>query len=231
MPQVPSFDRETPLPPAPDTTFTVDRPLPPEEETATETPEITQDTPPERPDAPVPEAPQPVEQAALPQIDTEVPPPPETAAPTSSPRPPVRPEQPKPAPERPTQSTESSAPRQATRSAGSGGSAQAGIAQSSGAKTLSQSQVQSAMSSWGAQIRARIERRKRHPGGRGGRVTLQLTVSSSGQITGAQVARSSGNPRLDQAAMAAVRQAGRMPAAPAGLSNPSYTFNLPMDFN
>ncbi|MWD30059.1 energy transducer TonB, partial [Aquicoccus sp. SCR17] len=34
-----------------------------------------------------------------------------------------------------------------------------------------------------------------------------------------------------QAAMRAVSRAGRMPPAPEGLTQPSYSFNLPMDFN
>nr|WP_256471729.1 energy transducer TonB [Oceanicola sp. 502str15] len=86
------------------------------------------------------------------------------------------------------------------------------------------------MSQWGAQIRSRIERRKRSPGGRG-RVVLRITVAASGQVTGLGLVRSSGNPRIDKAAIQAVRSAGRMPRAPQQLGGGSQSFNLPMDFN
>lgn len=117
-------------------------------------------------------------------------------------------------------------------SAGSGGSTSAGASGTSTAKTLSQAQVSSLKARWGGQIRARVERQKRFPRGQRGRgqVVLRLTVTRDGRIAGASVARSSGNAAYDQAAMAAISRAGRLPAAPAGLTDATYSFNLPMDF-
>ncbi|QDC08574.1 TonB family protein [Oceanicola sp. D3] len=130
--------------------------------------------------------------------------------------------------EKPAQET--SRARAGAKSAGSGGSSQAGVATNSGARKLSASQKQSLIGKWGAQIRSRVERRKRSPGGRG-RVVLRITVAASGQVTGLGIVRSSGNKRLDQAAVRAVRSAGRMPRAPRQLGGASQSFNLPMDFN
>ncbi|MBY6048461.1 energy transducer TonB [Vannielia litorea] len=157
------------------------------------------------------------------------------------PEPPVA-EAPKPEPKRTAQparkqATQQARPAQETaparagaKSAGSGGSSQAGIAKNAGARQLSASQKQNLMAQWGAQIRSRIERRKRSPGGRG-RVVMRISVAASGQVTGVGIVRSSGNARLDRAALQAVRSAGRMPRAPKQLGGGTQSFNLPMDFN
>ncbi|MGR3371475.1 TonB family protein [Pseudooceanicola nanhaiensis] len=237
MAALPTVDPDTPLPPAPDTSFEVAVPdMPPPPDVAQDTPRSTPDAAPERPQREAPR-PAPTDLAALPEIDTEAPPPPESElAPKASLRPPPeRPQPPKPEVRRaertPSNAEQDSAPRQAQRSAGSGGASQAGTATRSAAKTLSRGQEQSLVASWGAQVRARIESRKRHPGGRGGQVVIALTVTPAGQVAAAGIARSSGNPRLDRAALQAVRSAGRMPRAPAGLTRGSYSFSLPMAFN
>ncbi|KAA2314199.1 TonB family protein [Pseudooceanicola sediminis] len=119
------------------------------------------------------------------------------------------------------------------RAAGNGGSQQAGT--SNGRVKAGNGKAEARLEAvWGSQIRTRIERRKRFPGGlRGqqGRVVVRITVGRDGNVLGAQVVRSSGIAAFDQAAMAAIQRSGRMPAAPAGLSRPSYAFNLPMDFS
>lgn len=92
-------------------------------------------------------------------------------------------------------------------------------------------QKASLMAQWGGQIRACISRRASAPRGvrEGGRVTLALTVSRSGSIERADIAGSSGNRTLDQAAVQAAQRAGRCPRAPAGLTEASYGFKLPID--
>ena len=120
------------------------------------------------------------------------------------------------------------------RAAGSGGSSQAGNAGTNRVAAGGGQQQAKLQAVWGAQIRSRIERRKRFPGamrGRSGRVVVRLTVGRDGTILGASVARSSGQPAFDQAAIQAVQRAGRVPAAPDGLGAASYSFNLPMDFS
>ncbi|MRU14969.1 energy transducer TonB [Roseovarius sp. A21] len=132
---------------------------------------------------------------------------------------------PKPAPKAP--------PRKAAQASGAGGGADAGNAKSSRAATLSKGQIQSLAAQWGAQIRRKIERRKRYPSGaRGasGTVTLRIAVSRAGALRGVSIARSSGNSALDKAAMRAVRAARRFPTAPNALTKSSYSFTLAMQF-
>jgi protein TonB len=54
--------------------------------------------------------------------------------------------------------------------------------------------------------------------GASGTVTVRLTVTRSGALADLSIAASSGNAALDEAALKAVRAAGRFPAAPEGLS-------------
>lgn len=114
------------------------------------------------------------------------------------------------------------------RAAGRGGGTRAG---DGGA--VRAAQEKDLRRSWGVAIRARIDRRKSYPPAAGrakGTVTLRLTVGRGGQLAAVSVARSSGNPALDQAALAAVRRAAPFPAAPAGLGKSSYNFVLPINF-
>ena len=113
-----------------------------------------------------------------------------------------------------------------------------GGAQSSGAKGAaeagtSKAQAKALWAEWGAQIRARIERKKRYPTGAGGaqgKVTVQLRVARSGSLQSVGVARSSGSAALDRAAVQAVKAAGTFPAAPKSLGEAAYTFNLSISF-
>lgn len=127
--------------------------------------------------------------------------------------------------------SKASAGTAAQRAAGSGGGGQAG---QGGAGAASAAQGQNALASWGASIRARIERRKSFPRGAGraqGNVVVSLTVARSGQLVAVGIAKSSGNPALDQAAVSAVQRAGRFPAAPAPLDKATYSFTLPVSFS
>ncbi|MGR3197443.1 MAG: energy transducer TonB family protein [Paracoccus sp. (in: a-proteobacteria)] len=89
------------------------------------------------------------------------------------------------------------------------------------------------MSQWGGQIRSCINRRARAPRGlrEGGQVVLALTIGRDGAVRGVGLAASSGQPALDQAATDAARRAGRCPAAPTGLNDASYSFELPLSLN
>jgi len=165
---------------------------------------------------------------AMPQADTApAPPPPPAVKPRPRPAPPApaaepRPEQPPP--------SESSAAQVAT---GAGGGAVAGDSGQAQAPSLSQARINDLTASWGATIRARIEKRKRYPlaaDGASGTVTVRLTITRSGALADLSVVASSGNAALDAAAIKAVRAAGRFPAAPEGLSQDSTSFTLPMRF-
>ncbi|MDO5706690.1 MAG: energy transducer TonB, partial [Paracoccus sp. (in: a-proteobacteria)] len=63
---------------------------------------------------------------------------------------------------------------------------------------------------------------------RGGQVTLALIVSRAGTIQQVSIAASSGQSAIDQAVLRAARGVGRCPAAPAGLNDAAYSFQLPI---
>lgn len=89
-----------------------------------------------------------------------------------------------------------------------------------------------AVHAWGAAIRSRIDARKSPPTGRWapGQAVLRITVARDGRVAGARVLRSSGDPRLDRAALRAVARAGRMPQAPDGFAPATADFDLPVIF-
>jgi len=76
-------------------------------------------------------------------------------------------------------------------------------------------------------VLSHIQRHKRHPGGTSasGVVRLAVRISGSGGLRSARVARSSGNSRLDRAAVATARRAAPYPAPPGGGSF-SFTVSL-----
>lgn len=236
----PDMAQETPAPPAP----------------PTPTPEVTASTRlilPTASPTPAPALPArpalmpPAEAEAAPQPQAEVPDPPPDPAPSTRPKPrpdPMaqRPAQTAPererAPEQPArrdaQAAAPSAGQAAQRAAGAGGGARAGQGGPSEAGTLSTAAINDLRAAWGAKIRARIESRKRYPAGAGratGTVTLRLTISRAGALTGVSVTGSSGHTALDEAALRAVQAAGKFPAAPTGLAEASYSFTLPMTFS
>jgi protein TonB len=177
---------------------------------------------------------QPTRAESAPTTDTAEPPAPggtELAA-AQSPRPPERPEGLAPPPRQAApQPAAPSTPQPARVASGQGGGATQGSAPAPAPAqpALSAGQRQSLMSHWGAQIMARIERARPRVQG-SGQVTLALQIARDGRLAGLSVARSSGNAELDRAALSAVQRAGRFPAAPAGLSEASYGFSLPIRF-
>ncbi|GAA6200454.1 TonB family protein [Aquicoccus sp. SU-CL01552] len=118
------------------------------------------------------------------------------------------------------------------RAAGTGGGAVAGSGKAKVTSGATKAKVAALQQVWGAKIRNRVERAKRHPGGRkAGRVTVALNVTRGGKLAGVSVRKSSGNASLDKAAVSAVRRAGRFPKAPDGLTKAAYTFTITMAFN
>ncbi|HKL46572.1 MAG TPA: TonB family protein [Roseovarius sp.] len=173
--------------------------------------------------APPPEAPKPE-----PEVN-------EDTAKLADTRPAARPKPPAPrkTPQKPA-TTSNSRSSAAQKASGQGGGADAGSTRAQRAATLSASQRQSLTAQWGAQVRRKIERGKRYPGGaRGasGTVRVRITVGRDGSLRGVSLAGSSGHRALDEAALRAVRAAGHFPNAPRGLSKPTYTFTLPMRFS
>ncbi|WP_420004963.1 TonB family protein [Arenibacterium sp. LLYu02] len=160
----------------------------------------------------------PPQEQEQPEIDTE------TAAP---------PPEPEPEPEAAKPAKTTTAGRAEQRAAGSGGSSQAGLSGQAKLSTANSGQLAQLEAVWGAKIRAKVERRKRIPPGvRGeGQAVVAMTVSRSGQLVAARLARSSGVEAFDAAALKAVASAGPFPAAPAELTGAQYSFNLPISFS
>jgi periplasmic protein TonB len=123
--------------------------------------------------------------------------------------------------------------RAALPEAPSGSGRTASAAGSVGTPEVSAGAAQSLLADWGGSLRRKVERARRSPAGaegQTGKVTLRLSVAVSGKVLGVAVLRSSGVAALDNAAVDAVRRAGRLPKAPKGLVAASYDFNLPVVF-
>lgn len=63
-----------------------------------------------------------------------------------------------------------------------------------------------------------------------GKVVVIFTVHRSGRVSGIRVRRSSGNPKLDKAALSTVRRASPLPKFPAALRRKSLTMRVPFRF-
>lgn len=87
------------------------------------------------------------------------------------------------------------------------------------------------MAAWAGRLSSCLNRGARAPVSirQRGQVVLNLTIGRDGAIRGVGVARSSGSAELDQAAVTAARRVGRCPAAPKGLTEASYPFQLPIN--
>lgn len=84
-------------------------------------------------------------------------------------------------------------------------------------------------SRWNNAVRAAIARRAGAVRGMRGTVRVSFVVSSSGAIVSASVTGSSGNDRLDKAALGMVR-AARVPAPPEGIGGSRHSFAIPLTF-
>lgn len=194
-----------------------------------------------------PTAPRPVatEQPKSPQADVQ---PPEAPKPEPKPEPePVKKPEPKPevkskpkAKPKPKSKAKASDQNRAAsagsatqKAAGTGGTNQAGNAGKSKVKALGKGKEAKLKSIWGSKIVTRIERRKKALRGvkAKGKTTLALRIAPSGQLLSVSVAKSSGVAALDEAAIAAVKRAGKFPKAPKGLTDKSYRFNIPIRMN
>lgn len=171
----------------------------------------------------------PAPEAALPLDATRsaAPPPAPQAAAVPKVRPKARPAA---TPAKPKPAAAQQAARPATTAAGTGAASAKGTRGPAETASLSSSARQSLMAEWGGKIRNRIDRAKPRGGGRGS-VTLVLMVGRGGDLQSVGIAASSGQAGVDQRAVQAVRAAGRLPAAPAGLTEASYTFRLPIRFD
>ena len=59
-------------------------------------------------------------------------------------------------------------------------------------------------------------------------VQVSFTVNANGGVGGIRIARSSGSPELDAAALAVIRRAAPFPPIPADAGRTSWAFALPL---
>lgn len=80
-------------------------------------------------------------------------------------------------------------------------------------------------------VAAHLQRFKRAPkGGGSGTTVVSFTIDRSGRVVSREVARSSGSPILDEAALALINRANPMPRFPAAMSQESVTFTVPIRY-
>ena len=87
---------------------------------------------------------------------------------------------------------------------------------------------------WKSLLMAQLNRHKRFPAGAAGAgtTTVEFTLSRTGEVTAARITRSSGDPALDQEAVALLHRASPVPPPPASVA-PTGTIALtvPVRFN
>jgi len=87
-----------------------------------------------------------------------------------------------------------------------------------------------------ASLYAAVKNRLRYPAtaerqGISGTAQIRFTLDRSGQVISASLVRSSGNPLLDQAALATARPGSSLPAAPASIPQQQFTVTAPLRFD
>lgn len=164
-------------------------------------------------------------------------------------------EKPKPAPEKPTRKAEKKAPAKAVEKAekprktrktvGSGGSnktdSRRGVAdgradgskEAAGKGGKASAAGNAAASNYPGKVAAKLRRavrgvsRPARARARGD-VLVSFTVNAGGGLGGVRIARSSGSPELDQAALAVVRRAAPFPPIPPESGRRNWAFTLPL---
>lgn len=176
---------------------------------------------------PTPETTRPVKPAES-LTTVEAPPPIETAIPANVPTPVAKPEQPKRPPRKTTGNKKSQS--EVNSKAGKQDGKATGKAASSGkvqARSASASSGNAAAANYPGKVFAKIARtRQRNAGGRGV-VHVSFHVSTSGQAVRVAVSRSSGNARVDKAALAHIKRAAPFPRPPSGART---RFVIPIEY-
>lgn len=93
-----------------------------------------------------------------------------------------------------------------------------------------------AVSNYPGKVASRLRRSLRYPAAARrdrirGEVHVSFTVTSSGSVGSVRIARSSGSPILDEAAIDTVRRAAPFPPIPEGAGRSSWPFTVPLAFS
>lgn len=86
---------------------------------------------------------------------------------------------------------------------------------------------------WQSRVNAHLNRYKRYPrGARGvGIATVSFTINPGGEVLAVSLARSSGDPAFDNAAVELVRRASPVPAPPADLAKSRMSLAVPIRYS
>jgi protein TonB len=140
--------------------------------------------------------------------------------------------------EKPTQQTRrpaagSQGNAQATTNKGTQrGSTQGRAANDSAGNHRRTAEGNAAVTNYPGQVARKLRRALRSPRSRDrGEVLVSFTVSRSGSVSGVRVARGSGSPVLDRAALETVQRAAPFPPIPAAAGRSSWDFQLPLAFS
>ncbi|ARO15353.1 periplasmic protein TonB [Ketogulonicigenium robustum] len=209
--------------------------VPPPEEVVEDIPDIAPEVPPEAVPPEVAPAQETAPAVDVPDPAVTLPPPPESppdetaedvAAPI--PMPPRRPDRPRtqPRPQPPAQqASAAAAPPPAPRQAEQATTTQANVGAAPSRNQIAR---------WDQLVGRHIERRKVVPPavrrGARGSVSVNVRIDRSGRVLGVTVLSSSGNPELDQAAVALVQSSSPLPAPPEGMPENQLLFTLPVDY-
>ncbi|MEM6589423.1 MAG: TonB family protein [Pseudomonadota bacterium] len=124
--------------------------------------------------------------------------------------------------QQPRQQTVQGAEQNATAGAATGTQQQSNTRSGTGTSTQTGN---AAVSNYPGKVMRRLSRVSKPRGVGRGTTVVAFRVSSSGGLSGASIARSSGNPNLDQAALNVVRRAAPFPPPPPGAQT-SFSINI-----
>lgn len=147
-------------------------------------------------------------------------------------------EQPKEKPkqaQKPTEKKPEQQPPSQQASLGNGGKAEADSAakKSGGGQGKQNSGGAAAEDAYAGKVRAKVARSVKTPKGKfeGGEARIIVLIGANGQLLKSTMSRSSGDPKVDDAATAAVKRAAPFPPIPEALGQSSVSVTLPIQIN
>lgn len=150
------------------------------------------------------------------------------------PRPPEPPAPRRTEPARPATAPPARTASQAAQAGGGGrDSADAAARAAAGGQGARDAGGSAATSRYPGLVQARVTRAARYPSdarGQSAEARVSFTVAASGSVSRLAIARSSGNPAIDRAALAAVERAAPFPPIPADAGRSSWSFTVPLLF-
>lgn len=204
---------------------TVPPPVSPEPQVVTATAPATEAAPEQK------EPPKPVEPTNIVEPATQPPPPPEKKPEppreTEPPKPePIKPEPKKPEPKKPVEQAEPKpSPRPPSEAAKKGTNSSRSLETATN-KNGKATATPGEANQYAARVRSRIAQNRPDGLSLRGTTIVAFIISETGKLSQVAVANSSGDPRLDQAALQAVRNSAPFPVPPPGLSQRQLSFSI-----